>query len=90
MGMIINIDEALKLRSDYNILKEPLHAKLYLAYRPSDFSSKIIGIMGSSNLTYSGFKGQGELNADFTDSDHVQKLANWFDDRWNDRYPRTN
>ena len=67
-------------------LKEPLHAKLYLAYRPSDFSSKIIGIMGSSNLTYSGFLGQGELNADFTDSDHVQKLANWFDDRWNDRF----
>ena len=67
-------------------LKEPLHAKLYLAYRPSDFSSKIIGIMGSSNLTYSGFKGQGELNADFTDSDHVQKLANWFDNRWNDRF----
>lgn len=67
-------------------LKEPLHAKLYLAYRPSDFSSKTIGIMGSSNLTYSGFTGQGELNADFTDSDHVQKLANWFDDRWNDRF----
>lgn len=42
--------------------------------------------MGSSNLTYSGFTGQGELNADFTDSDHVQKLANWFDDRWNDRF----
>lgn len=25
MGMIINIDEALKLRSDYNILREPLN-----------------------------------------------------------------
>lgn len=25
MGMIINIDEALKLRTDYNVLKEPLH-----------------------------------------------------------------
>lgn len=25
MGMIINIDQALELRSDYNILKEPLH-----------------------------------------------------------------
>lgn len=25
MGMIINIDEALKLRTDYNILQEPLH-----------------------------------------------------------------
>lgn len=28
MGMIINIDEALKLRSDYNVLKEPLHAMM--------------------------------------------------------------
>lgn len=67
-------------------LREPLHAKLYLAYRPTDFSSKIIGIMGSSNLTYSGFKGQGELNADFTDSDHVKKLAHWFDARWDDHF----
>ena len=28
MGMIINIDEALKLRSDYNILREPLNEML--------------------------------------------------------------
>lgn len=28
MGMIINIDEALKLRSDYNVLKEPLNKML--------------------------------------------------------------
>ena len=28
MGMIINIDEALKLRTDYNILREPLHAMM--------------------------------------------------------------
>lgn len=28
MGMIINIDKALELRSDYNILKEPLHAMM--------------------------------------------------------------
>lgn len=25
MGVIINIDEALKLRSEYNILREPLN-----------------------------------------------------------------
>ena len=25
MGVIINIDEALKLRTDYNILREPLN-----------------------------------------------------------------
>lgn len=28
MGMIINIDKALELRTDYNILKEPLHAMM--------------------------------------------------------------
>lgn len=28
MGMIINIDEALKLRTDYNVLREPLNAML--------------------------------------------------------------
>lgn len=28
MGMIINIDEALKLRTEYNVLREPLHAMM--------------------------------------------------------------
>ena len=35
-------------------VKEPLHAKLYLAYRPEDRFNPILAIMGSSNLTYSG------------------------------------
>ena len=65
---------------------EPLHAKLYLAHRPDDNWNKIQAIMGSSNLTYSGLTKQGELNAEFGDSDSAQKLAEWFDDRWNDRY----
>lgn len=67
-------------------LRCPLHAKLYITHRPSDPVNKIACIMGSSNLTYSGFMGNGELNADFTDSDHTRKLSNWFDNRWNDRY----
>ncbi|OAV68317.1 ATP-dependent helicase HepA [Bacteroidales bacterium Barb6XT] len=67
-------------------LKEPLHAKLYLAHRPDDHFNKIQVIMGSSNLTYSGLIGQGELNAEFGDSDSAEKLATWFDERWNDRY----
>ena len=67
-------------------LKEPLHAKLYLAHRPDDHFNKIQAIMGSSNLTYSGLTGQGELNAEFGDSDSAEKLANWFDDRWEERY----
>ena len=65
---------------------EPLHAKLYLAHRPDDNFNKIQAIMGSSNLTYSGLTKQGELNAEFADSDSAQKLADWFDDRWNERF----
>ena len=67
-------------------LKEPLHAKLYLAYRPSDNYNPILSIMGSSNLTYSGLTREGELNAEFADSDSARKLSIWFDNRWNDRY----
>lgn len=67
-------------------LKELLHAKLYLAHRPDDHFNKIQAIMGSSNLTYSGLTKQGELNAEFADSDSAKKLADWFDDRWNDRF----
>ncbi len=62
-------------------LREPLHAKLYLAHRPDDNFNKIQAIMGSSNLTYSGLTKQGELNAEFGDSDSAEKLARWFDDR---------
>lgn len=65
-------------------LKHQLHAKLYIAHMPESYNKQVV-IMGSSNLTYSGLMGNGELNADFTDSDHVTKMAEWFDDRWNDR-----
>lgn len=65
---------------------EPLHAKLYLAHRPEDNFNPIQAIMGSSNLTYAGLTKQGELNAEFGDSDSARKLAQWFDDRWNDRF----
>jgi len=67
-------------------LRHPLHAKLYLAHRPSDHFNKIQAIMGSSNLTYSGLNREGELNAEFGDSDSAEKLAQWFDKRWEDRY----
>lgn len=67
-------------------LREPLHAKLYLAYRPDDHFNPIPAILGSSNLTYSGLTGNGELNAEFADSDSAKKLSTWFEDRWNDRF----
>lgn len=67
-------------------VREPLHAKLYLAHRPDDHFNKIQTILGSSNLTYAGLTKQGELNAEFSDSDNAKKLSDWFDDRWNDKF----
>jgi superfamily II DNA or RNA helicase/ribosomal protein L21 len=66
-------------------LKHTLHAKLYLGYR-DDYSSPIVGYVGSSNLTFSGISGQGELNVDVVEKDAGRKLATWFQNRWDDRW----
>lgn len=66
-------------------LRHPLHAKLYLIHR-TDPNNPTIGFLGSSNLTLSGLARQGELNIDVLDHDACNKLQNWFDDRWNDRW----
>ncbi len=66
-------------------LRHPLHAKLYLVFRP-DPVNPIVGYLGSSNLTQAGLSHQGELNIDVLDHDACQKLAQWFNDRWNDRW----
>ncbi len=66
-------------------LSHSLHAKLYLGFR-DDNKAPIIGYVGSSNLTMSGLEKQGELNVDVVEKDAAQKLADWFDDRWADRY----
>lgn len=62
-----------------------LHAKLYLAHR-NDNINPIIGYVGSSNLTLAGLEKQGELNVDVLDKDAARKLADWFEQRWNDRW----
>ena len=66
-------------------MKHPLHAKLYLLFRP-DPINPIVGYLGSSNLTFAGLSKQGELNVDVMDRDACEKLAVWFEDRWNDRW----
>lgn len=66
-------------------LRHKLHAKLYLLYRQDRFNP-IIGYLGSSNLTFSGLSGQGELNIDVLDNDAADKLVRWFEDRWGDRW----
>lgn len=66
-------------------LRHSLHAKLYLLFRV-DAINPTIGYLGSSNLTLAGLSQQGELNIDVLDHDACEKLARWFEDRWNDRW----
>ena len=66
-------------------LRHPLHAKLYLLFR-DDPINPIVGYLGSSNLTFAGLSGQGELNVDVLDHDAALKLEHWFEDRWSDRF----
>ena len=66
-------------------LRHALHAKLYLLFRP-DPINPTVGYLGSSNLTQSGLSRQGELNVDVLDHDACRKLAQWFEDRWTDRW----
>ncbi len=66
-------------------LKHTLHAKLYLAFS-NDIRVPVFGFLGSSNLTLAGLAKQGELNIDVLDQDAANKLAQWFEDRWNDRW----
>lgn len=66
-------------------LRYQLHAKLYLLYR-QDPNNPRTGYLGSSNLTFVGLSYQGELNVDVLDHDATNKLADWFKDRWDDRW----
>lgn len=66
-------------------LRHALHAKLYLLYR-HDVVAPLVGFLGSSNLTLAGLVKQGELNLDVVEQDAAQKLAAWFEERWQDRW----
>lgn len=66
----------------------PLHGKTYLFRDPGNVFLKRRGYVGSSNLTAAGFFRNLELNIDVTDVDATEKLAQWFEDRWNSKFSR--
>jgi hypothetical protein len=66
-------------------LRRPLHAKLYILYR-QDSNNPVTGFLGSSNLTFAGLSGNGELNVDVLEHDACDKLSKWFDEQWFDRW----
>lgn len=63
-----------------------LHAKLYLCHNPNSRRVPTLGFLGSSNLTFSGLRGQGELNIDVLDNLAARELTEWFQQRWDDRF----
>lgn len=94
-GVPSNEDEAalrqlaLQIRAQKLIVKvylrHPLHAKLYLLHR-QDANNPVTGFLGSSNLTLAGLAKQGELNVDVLEHDACNKLIDWFEERWQDRW----
>ncbi len=66
-------------------LRVSLHAKLYLIHR-DDYTVPTAAFLGSSNLTLAGLSKQGELNTEISDYDACQKLKEWFEERWDDRW----
>ena len=64
------------------------HAKVYVLTNKPEFSfsgdQKGVVFSGSSNFTYNGLLGQGEMNERFSDNDHYDEYKKIFDDLWND------
>jgi superfamily II DNA or RNA helicase len=66
--------------------EKPLHGKTYLFHSPGKKHGDRWAYVGSSNLTGAGLHRNLELNIDVQDSDPNLKLANWFDERWDDSF----
>lgn len=64
----------------------PLHGKTYIFHAPGNALAQRRAYVGSSNLTNAGLYKNLELNIDVTDSDATDKLASWFQSRWDDAF----
>ena len=64
------------------------HAKAYILTNKPEFScfgdQKGIVFTGSSNFTYNGLCGQGEMNERFSDNSKYDEYSESFDSLWND------
>jgi superfamily II DNA or RNA helicase/HKD family nuclease len=64
------------------------HAKTYILTNKPEFSAngdlKGVVFMGSSNFTFSGLLGQGELNDRYSDNQNYDKYTEHFEKLWND------
>ena len=65
--------------------RRPLHGKTYIL-RGGGGPVPLWSYVGSSNFTGAGLFNNLELNIDVAEQDANAKLAQWFEDRWNDKY----
>lgn len=64
--------------------KHQNHAKDYLFHNKAGSETLGTGIFGSSNFTYQGLQGQGELDDVYDDNETFTKHKNHFDNLWDD------
>lgn len=73
---------------EIKLTAKPDHGKAYIFTKSNSLSQFDKGngfvIMGSSNFTYNGLLGQGEINEKFEDNDHYYKYKNDFEELWKD------
>lgn len=62
--------------------REPLHAKLYLFEYKEEHLGKGEAIVGSSNLSVSGFRLNTELNVCISGDENFEKFSQWFENLW--------
>jgi superfamily II DNA or RNA helicase/HKD family nuclease len=60
------------------------HGKMYIVHKNQGDGSKGIAFLGSSNFTYSGLIGQGELNKSHTDLKTYKEFCDKFESLWRD------
>ena len=65
--------------------RRPLHGKTYICHR-KDLHNPITAFVGSSNLTMAGLQHNYELNVDVLDDQGTERLSEWFEERWNDKF----
>ena len=66
----------------------PNHAKAYILTNMFEYScfgdQKGVVFTGSSNFTYNGLRGQGEMNERFSDNSKYEEYSESFEKLWND------
>lgn len=73
---------------EIRLTAEPNHAKAYILTNMFEYScfgdQKGIVFTGSSNFTYNGLRGQGEMNERFSDNVKYDEYSEEFEKLWND------